>query len=216
MQRGSNNLVGCGCLIVFGLVFAGFGALFVLVFPNMMREEAARIERMKPVSAIALGDRAPGEDVLIEGRLSPQNRQVFRSFVAYVHERLDRDADGDQEWEEYNQETPALLVDLPDGRIQIAQGYHLRNLSEGRTVREGNDRYRGLEVGDTVVAMGMATQSRELPAIDAEFVAGGTQQAFVESQRTGAWVMTIVGGIFVVVGLVLALIGVVSGVRALL
>jgi hypothetical protein len=152
-------------------------------------------------------------EVLVEGRISERNRQARGALVAYIHERLERDTDGDREWEVYGTEAPALLVELSDGRIQVARNYDVMN--PPRSERQGDHRYRGFGYGDQVLVVGTAVRGVELPEIQAEFVSGGTQASYVEGQRTGAIIVLIMGGVFAVVGFFAMAVGLFSGLRSM-
>jgi hypothetical protein len=212
-MRVANNIGGCGCASVFGLLFFILGLGIALFVPEMMREEANRIEQMKPASAAAMANAGPGQEVLVEGRISERNPQVRGALVAYIHERLERDSDGDREWEVYSTEAPSLLIELPDGRIQVAQNYEVKHPS--RSERQGDHRYRGFGYDDQVLVVGTAVRGFELPEIQAEFVSGGTQASYVEGQRTGAIIVLVISGVFAVVGLIVMATGVFSGLRSM-
>ncbi len=206
---------GCGPLVFLGggIVLFLAGILLAFAVPVMMNQQADRVERMTPLSAVILDDSAPGRVVLVEGQISDRNATQYRSFVAYRFEERVRDADGDYTWRTRSTVTPPLLIDLPDGRIQVSEGYSLNNLPNDNTIRERNDRYKGLVAGDEVVIIGTVVDGLELPEISADFVASGTQQEYVDNQRTGAWIALFVGVMISAVGLRLATVGLVQVVR---
>jgi hypothetical protein len=189
------------------------GLGIALVVPDMMREEANRIEQMKPATAAAVATASSGQEVLVEGRISERNRHARGALVAYTHERLERDSDGDREWVTYSTEAPPLLIELPDGRIQVARNYSVKN--PPRSEREGDHRYRGFGYSDQVLVVGTAARGVELPEIQADFVSGGTQASYVEGQRTGATIVLIMGGVFAVVGFFVMVAGLFSGLRSM-
>jgi hypothetical protein len=203
MRNGCGKVGGCGIVLLLGVVFTGMGFVFALLMPNMVREQIERLSSLEPLPAVVLADSAPGREVLAEGQISIQNEAVQHGLVAYVYERYENDPEGEQEWRAYRYETPPLLIDLPDGRIQVERDYNLRRLPSSNTHRNGDERYRGLKNGDAVLVVGTIAPTLEIPRINAEFVAGGTRDAYIESQRNAAHMMRILGWIFSGIGLVI-------------
>jgi hypothetical protein len=181
----------------------GMGLVFALLMPGLAREQADRLNSLEPLSAVALADSAPGREVLAEGQISIQNEVVRHGLVAYIYERYESDTDGNREWKAYRFETPPLLIDLPDGRIQVEQDYNLQRLPSSNTHRDGDERYRGLKNGDAVLVVGTLAPTLEIPRINAEFVAVGTRDAYIESQRNAAQMMSTIGWVFSGIGLVI-------------
>jgi hypothetical protein len=175
-------------------------ALFV---PNMLRERADRLSELEPLSAVVLADSAPGREALVEGRISRQNDIARYGLVAYSYERRERDTDGDYEWKTYRHETPPLLIDLPNGRIQVERDYDLQSLPSSNNHRNGNERYRGLKHGDAVLVVGTVARTLEIPRINAEFVAGGTRDSYIASQRNAAHIFSIIGWVVSGIGLLI-------------
>ncbi len=196
-----------GCFILFGLLFTGVGLFSTIFISSMMREEASRIEAMRPLGAVVLDDSRPGREVLAEGRISDRNQEQAHGLVAYVYEQRERDSEGDYVWRTRDQITPRLLIDVPDGRIEVAARYSLRNLPDENTVQQNSERYRGLQQGDAVVVVGTTVASSELPTLNAEFIAGGTQQTYVTNHRAGAGAASVFGWIFAGAGILFVLIG---------
>jgi hypothetical protein len=191
---------GCGG-ILFGGIFTVVGLVVALLLPGIIHQQANQLSQREPLSAVVLADSAPGREVLAEGRVSPNNRTVRGALVAYVYERLVSDSDGDRSWRHYRSETPPLLIDLPDGRIQVARGYDLQQLSGNNTEQHNDERYRGLQRGDAVLVVGTLAPSRELPRINAEFVAGGTRDTYIANQHATAQAISLIGWIFSGIGL---------------
>jgi hypothetical protein len=190
----------------------GMGLIFALLMPNMVREQVDHLSSLEPLSAVVLADSAPGREVMAEGQVSIQNKVVRHGLVAYVYEQYEHDPEGDDRgWRAYRRETPPLLIDLPDGRIQVEHDYDLRRLPSSNTHRNGDERYRGLKHGDAVLVVGTITPTLEIPRINAEFVAGGTRDAYIESQRNAAQMMRIIGWVFSGIGvLALGIAGIVA------
>jgi hypothetical protein len=109
--------------------------------------------------------------------------------------------------------TPPLLLELADGLVQIENSSY--NLQGGRTVErqsfwDQEIRYRGIEAGDHVIAVGTLFSTAEPPQVSAEFIYRGTRAQYISGQRSMA-VIGLVGGIVsAVVGGVLILWGLAS------
>ncbi len=215
MRKGCGKVGGCGIVLLIGVLFTGIGLVFALLMPGLANEQADRLNSLEPLPAVALADSAPGREVLAEGQISMQNEAVRHGLVAYIYERHESDTDGNREWKAYRFETPPLLIDLPDGRIQVEQDYQLRRLPSSNTHRDGDERYRGLRNGDAVLVVGTLAPTLEIPRINAEFVAVGTRDAYIESQLNAAEMMSTIGWIFSGIGLVMLAIGGVLALRSL-
>jgi hypothetical protein len=158
---------------------------------------------------------------LIEGRISERNPLHFRSFVAYVrYEYQGRDNDNDNEvkWVEDERVTPPLLLDLPGGRIQLANSdYRLQgklvkwqsepNLTWDSWSQEGTKSYEGFERGNPVLAIGVVIERTTGREFRAEWLYGGTRSAYIEEQRRSAEIARWVGLVFLLVGVVILGLG---------
>lgn len=207
-------------LLGFGLVFVGVGAGLATLGAGDARAAAERAERLAPLSAAALEDGQPGREALVEGRVSARNPALFQDLVAYVREEYRGSDDNRRDmWAEDERRTPALLIDLPDGAASLADGqYALDNPPQswqepgGKRwdgfAGEGTKRYRGLRAGDQVVAVGTLVEGREGLELRAEWVYGGTRAQYIEGQRGSAAFLPWFGGLFALIGAVVAGIGV--------
>lgn len=208
-------------LLGMGLLFLSVGVLVGVVGARAARAEVARLEQLRPISALALEDQPGGADALVEGVVSPHNRIVFRDFVAYVSEELDvrTDSDGDREetWRSRGRETPRLLLEA-DGAVQIGnEGYSIARghetwydeatLGFNHQTRDGSLRYSGLVAGGPITAIGTVMAGPEGKELNAVTLFAGTRDEYLTAQREGADFMPIFGAIFGGVGLLLAGIG---------
>src|ERR687894_1609078 len=113
-------------LLGMGVAFLAIGTLVGVVGARQERAEVARLEQLPPLSAAALEDQPGGTEALVEGVVSPENRVVFRDFVAYVREELDvttdSDGDSDETWRSDGGETPGLLLEA-GGVVRGGKGY---------------------------------------------------------------------------------------------
>jgi hypothetical protein len=189
-----------------GIVLLGFGAIFGLLAPASIENAADKVKDLTPSTAIQLADGQIGQRVLVQGRISERNRVQLDTFVAFIQEDLetDYDDDDDEEWVESRRVTPPLLLELPDGPLQVGNADYDLQLA---TIVEpsGDTRYRVVEPGDPAIALGTLTSSSDPPQIDAEFVALGTQDDYITAQRTSATIMRVLGIIFGAVGSALVL-----------
>lgn len=197
-----------------GLLFASLGALVMFYFAPMFDQAATRVERMSPLTAATLAESPAGQEGLIEGRVSERNPVQFRLFVAYVryeYRGQDNDNDNESKWVEDERVTPALLLDLPGGRVQLTNSnYGL----EGRLVKwqsdptltwnswsgEGTKSYQGLERGNPVLALGTVVEGPTGREFQAEWLYGGAHATYLDDQRTSAQITRWVGLAFLVVG----------------
>jgi hypothetical protein len=197
-------------LIVVGLVFFVFRPLSA----NRTTYVVERVQHMQPLTANEVQATAPGEDVLVEGRIWQGTQPHFRSFVVYVHE-IYRAKRG---WSEQDSETPALVVATPDGLVQVTNtNYYLlrRRLPvEWRPAFHPfsqSEQYRGLAAGSSVVIFGRVVKRNNGNGIAAEYVAGGTHgllsEAIKRERSTDDYNMSVGFGLVLVAGWILLIAG---------
>jgi hypothetical protein len=203
-----------------GLFFMGMGAALLWFFVSLFSQEAARIESLSPLTAATLAERPAGQESLIEGRISERNPVHFRSFVAYIrYEYQGRDDDGDAKWSEDDRVTPPLLLDLPGGRVQLANDdYGLPgrrviwqsepSLTWNSGSGEGTKSYEGFERGNPVLAVGVVVEGATGREFRAEWLYGGTRAGYIGEQRSSAKIARWVGLIFMAVGAIVFSVGV--------
>lgn len=200
---------------VIGLIFTIVGLIFAIVVPITTGRDIARVERLPPLTAGELAARPVGTEVLVEGRIDDRTPIVFRSFVAYEREEYRgraRSGTGGTDWFRDERVTPPLVLELSPGLVRVANdGYHLGNtpvkwqesaiLTWDSARNEGTKRYRALERGDAVVAIGTVVDDAEGRAITAELVTPGTRASYIADARR-------LSRIFVALGAFLGAIGV--------
>jgi hypothetical protein len=150
-----------------GAIFLLAGWLFGVVEPRQALADATRAERLQPVSVRVLDDSPAGREALLEGRVSEHNRRRMREFVAYIRYEYRGD---DEQWFEDEHVTPPLL-ELPDGRAQLAADYQLGGalascqaddaLVWNGWTEEGTKRYSGLVATMAVMALGTVAAGSE-------------------------------------------------------
>jgi hypothetical protein len=187
-------------IFVCGALLCGLVGLFSSI------RAANKVRSLRPITAIGLEAARPGEEVLVEGRVSDRNPVRSHGFVAHVREQRDIDEDGDADsWSLSARMTPPLLLELADGLVQIGNDDY--QLEDAHAIEEeesfdqpSTTRYRGLAVDDPIIAVGVVVDGPELPQIEADFIARGTRAGYVARKRTG-------GVIFCASSIVVAAIG---------
>ena len=178
---------------------------------------ANQVEGFTPVTMAVLEDSLPGRKVLVEGHVSSRNPVQSHGFVAYMREEREiytdnEDGKSSGSWHVSERVTPPLLLalnvtkglELPGGLVQIENDdYDLEDTSTIKEERIGeyNDtRYKGIGIGDPVIAVGIVSAGVERPQIKADFIARGTQASYVARRRSG-------GVIFCVISVVIGVVG---------
>jgi hypothetical protein len=174
-----------------GILFVGGALLCGMVGLFASSQAGRRVQQLTPAPIARLEAMQPGEEVLVEGRISSGSAVQGSGFVAYVREERRVDEEGDTgSWSVRERVTPPLLLELREGWVQIENDDY--DLVDAKTVEERDDlsepserRYKGLERGDSVIAVGVLVAQREHPSIEADFVARGTRENYIARRRTG-------------------------------
>lgn len=205
-MRGRQTIVAP--LFVCGALLCGTVALYSSI------RAANRVRGLSPVTVAALQHARPGEEVLVEGRVSDRNPVLSEptGFVAYVREWREVTYNGEGRpdpgsWSVGERFTPPLLVELPDGLLQIGNndysiedGHVFDEREPGESVDEFDTRLKGIRSGDTVTGVGIVSPGAEPPQIKADLVALGTRASYVARRRSG-------GVIFCAFSIVVAALG---------
>lgn len=174
-----------GILFVAGALLCGLVGLFA------SSRAGRRVQQLTPAPIARLEAMQPGEEVLVEGRISSGSAVQDSGFVAYVREERTVYEDGDAgSWSVRKRVTPPLLLELRESWVQIENDDY--DLVDAKTVEERYDlsepsktRYKGLKRGDSVIAVGVLVAHREYPSIEADFIALGTREEYIARRRTG-------------------------------
>jgi hypothetical protein len=200
-----NVVLNPAVLLAIALVAGGIGVFLVLDSPAYAQRRE-RAERLAPVSAANLTDAPPGQEVLVEGSVSPRNPAVHREFVAYVLEEYrDKALDGDstESWVEVERATPPLIVLVRDGEARIANDDYTFDttavtVEEAKpTFTKGAVQSRGYVAGSPVLAIGKVVAGG---GVEAEFLYAGTRDAYREEMARMARRTLPVGLAFLLVG----------------
>lgn len=114
-RRRRMSLVNVALLGV-GLIFLLAGVRLATTLASEARTTTERVERLVPLSATAINDSPAGREVLIEGRISDRNPALVEGLVAYGREEYR----GGNSWEDDEQRTPPLWIEVPDGTVVLA------------------------------------------------------------------------------------------------
>ncbi len=164
-----------------GLVFAIAGALIVTYSPGAIAARHARMQALSAPSVAALTDMPPNQEVLVDGRIAPDQPVLFRDFVAFSKEEEERDRrDNDRrEWKVRDRQAPPLrIIVTDDDAVRVVNyGYGLWGATTTWSDRSKGleTRYTGLVAGEAVVVHAR-TASGGLEAIE---VASGTRASYL-------------------------------------
>ncbi|HEX5750580.1 MAG TPA: hypothetical protein VFZ09_30410 [Archangium sp.] len=224
----SNRRRSKGVWLALGFAALVSGALAVAMgySSRVAREEAGQAESLPVLEASTLGGMAPGETVLVGGRLASDNPVRLRRYVAYLHFEPYRDTSGSSartRWRVRERVTPPLLLETGSGRVRIRnEDYQLgaatkepgeldeRGPTSWRDEKDegawdpsrpstGTQWYTGFEAGQDVVVLGSLASGGAAPEVNATRVFGGTKAELVASARSSA-------GFFQIAAWVLALV----------
>ncbi len=163
-----------------GLVLAVAGFVVAFLGPAIVGAEHARLVALPSPDPIMLTG-LPGLEVLMEGRIAPDQPVRFRGFVAYVKEEERRDkkeGDGRSDWTVAETVTPPLDVIAGDSRVRVVNANYDIQFARTQwrdTARIIDTIYEGLVAGEDVFVHGRATD-RGLEAIT---IGSGTRSSYL-------------------------------------
>lgn len=165
-----------------GLVLGLAGFVVWRYVPGIVAAEHARLDALPTPDAISLTDTPPGREVIVEGRIAPDQPTRFRDFVAYVKEeerRDKRDDDGRGDWKVVERVTPPLhLIVGGDGSVRVLNAdyaVHFARTQWRDTARVIDTNYTGLVAGEGVFVRGRAAAG----GIEAITVGSGTRASYL-------------------------------------
>lgn len=184
----------------FGLFLLGWGLRFALLEPWWGWQAARQAATLPVVTRTAdLAGLSPGQQVLVEGRISPDNPvskftlKQTGSQATYVVYRVVGEPGL----------PPALILELADGKLQVSNQDYLVHYPGGNT---GSDTYGqqvdGYLIGDPAVIDGQLEATPQGLVLRAKELYPGSAQAYIRSLRGAADTF----GVGIWVGLFLALI----------
>jgi len=218
---------------LFSLIFGLIGAIFLLVglailwFGLVSNRQINAVESLPLFNSTQLGQVRPGTKAVIEGKISEHNSLHAEGYVAYVRSRYlgerctdsddDDEDDCDEVWIEDESLKPELWLDLPDGRIRLANtDYVIQNAPDIRQttetlVEEQTLRYEGFRIGNSVFVNGTAAQpGAETATFNAALIYGGDRASYLAAQREAAGILYFLGLIFSLFGVVFVTIAIIA------
>lgn len=203
-----------------GLVLGGAGFVVWRYVPGIVAAEHARLEALPTPDAISLTDTPPGREVIVEGRIAPDQPTRFRDFVAYVKEeerRDKRDGDGRGDWKVVESVTPPLrLIVGEDGSVRVLNANYAITFARTQwrdTARIIDTNYSGLVANEGVFVRGTSVAG----GLEAITVGSGTRAAYLAQVAGNASVAWWLGAGFMVLGTLMAALAVgllITAVRA--
>jgi len=211
------------------LIFGGVGLVFMAVGSGLLwgsgaaARQADEVAGWPLVTAAQWPQLAAGQTVAIEGRISERNPVAAEGLVAFVARQYlgvkcsnDNSNDCRPAWAEVQRVTPALWLDAPGGRVQLANtDYTLANPPEVRQttpqlVAGQTVEYRGFRPGSPVFTGGVINQADGV-TLRATFLAGGDRAAYLATQHGAADTLLTIGIVLAAFGLAFASIGLAWG-----
>lgn len=195
-----------------GLVLGAAGFVVWHFVPGMVAAEHARLEALPSPDAVSLTDTPTGREVIVEGRIAPDQPVRFRNFVAYVKEEEQRDKrerERTGNWKVVESATPPLhLIVGDDGSVRVVNAnYHMiftktRWRDEAKII---DTAYSGLVAGEAVFVRGTTAAG----GLEAAMVGSGTRASYLATVAGNAGVAWWLGVGFMALGTLMAGIAVV-------
>lgn len=200
-----------------GLVLGGAGFVVWHFVPGIVAAEHARLEALPSPDAISLTDTPAGRDVIVEGRIAPDQPIRFRNFVAYVKEeerRDKRDDDGRGDWKVVETVTPPLhLIVGDDGSVRVLNANYAITWAKTQWRDTGqiiDTNYSGLVAGEAVFVRGTAAAG----GLEAVTIGSGTRASYLAQVAGNAGVAWWLGVGFMSLGTLMVAIALVLFVTA--
>ncbi len=225
------SLIGA---VIGTVVLLGCGLLFVFFLAPRQKIEAQRIERLPMMDAGTVESAAPGDELLITGRLQGELLLEMKDYIAYELETwqvtTDTTDDGDRQtsgsWNRVETRIPDLRLDvgglwvdvLPSADGNLSGPLHemlIRSASgetatyDGQQLSDGSQRYQGFYNGDLATVWGQKAASG---GIVPDELFAGDRVAFVASQHAAAQGLLIAGIAMLVCSPVVLVGGVLSAI----
>lgn len=206
-------------VVLFLGLFSGFFVLvgLVLLFVNTRLSQATEQAADLPLlNAAQLSQASPGTVALIEGKIAERNTLHAEGFVVYLRrlyrgERCDIQSGTatpkcEDVWTEEERVTPPVWLDLPDGRIRLANAdYALQRppavwQSTGTLIKDQTVRYEGFKLNNPVFAQGTVITDGTSAAFRADFLYGGNRDAYFSDRQSANNLVFWLGAAFIVIG----------------
>jgi len=174
-----------------GLLFGIAGYVVWHFAPAMVAAEHARLEALPSPDAVSLTDTPAGREVIVEGRIAPDQPVRFRNFVAYVKEEEQRDKrerERTGNWKTVETATPPLHLIVGDGSVRVVNASYRLHSTKTQWHDDSqiiDTHYLGLVSGEAVFVLGTTA-------------AGGLEAASVGSGTRASYLAEVAGNIGVV------------------
>ena len=170
-----------------GLLFGIAGYVVWHFAPAMVAAEHARLEALPSPDAVSLTDTPAGREVIVEGRIAPDQPVRFRNFVAYKKEEEQRDKKERERtgnWKVVESVTPPLRLIAGEGIVRVVNAsYAVSSVTQWTDQAQIIDtHYSGLVAGEGVFVLGTT-------------VAGGREAARVGSGTRASYLAEVAGHI---------------------
>jgi hypothetical protein len=169
-------------LLFIGILLFGGGLWLSAIAPWLQRREIERIQNLPAITLASLSGLPGGQHVLIEGRISTNNpihemltQEKLEKLVIY---EVQYNAVGNTGWE---QMTPPLLLDLPDGQIRVVNHDYIFGTLWIKWYDTTKDKslYRGITVDTPIMVVGRVFREGNELAIWADSIDRGPRETFV-------------------------------------
>ncbi len=211
------------------LVLGFIGTVFVLLGGGFLwgysyAQQEIELAEQTPLSTTAqLASTPSGTLAAVEGQISEQNTSHFEGLVAYTQHQYqgvhcDDDDDCEEVWLETERVTPALWLDLPDGRVRVGNtDYELLGPPEvwqttSSLIEYSTLEYQGFRRGNAVYVLG-EVNTNDGVNLNAKFLHGGSQQDYLLTQSEEAVFFLWMGGFFAGIGLFFLIVAIVTALR---
>lgn len=199
-----------------------FGGLFVLVGLGLLllntrlsaaTEQAAALPLL---NAAQLSQGSPGAVAMIEGKIAERNSLHAEGFVVYLRQRYQGEQCDVQSgtatpkceavWTEEERITPPVWLDLPDGRVRLANAdYALQHppavwQSTETLIEDETVRYEGFKINSPVFAQGTVMVDGTASVFKADFLYGGDRDAYFADQQSANKLVFWLGVAFTIIG----------------
>lgn len=204
------------------LFFGVFGGLFLLMGLGLLGigarlSEATRQAASLPLfNAAQLSQAPPGAAAMIEGKIAERNPLHAEGFAVYRRQLYQGERCSSQGgtatpkceavWTEEERVTPPVWLDLADGRIRLANAdyalYHPPAVwqSTGALIKDQTVRYEGFKINSPVFAQGTVIVDEADSVLKADFLYGGSRDAYFSDQRSANNVFFWLGVAFTGIG----------------
>jgi hypothetical protein len=192
-----------------GLVLGLAGFVVWRFVPGLVAAEHARLVALPSPDAFSITDTPAGLEVILEGRIAPDQPVAFRDFVAYVKEEERRDkkeGDGRGDWKTVDKITPPLhLIVGDDGSVRVVNTDYGILFAKTRwhdTSKIIDTVYTGLVTGEAVFVRGTTAAG----GINATIVGSGTRASYLATVAGNEGVAWWLGAGFMALGTLMVLL----------